>query len=486
VLDLCLEHECKICGVQITNFLQRKDHYQGSKHDKKVALELNEIFENSDEIPSKKPKIDLNLSAEMFLKKIENEVSRDTSNLTMGDFKLLAWQKEWLEGWDLPLPPQIISMCRITKCDICDTTFTSVIMAQAHFEGKNHEKKLKVRLATFCQQYGLETPKRLADTAPLNETFCSLCDVQLSSAIMARLHYAGKQHTKKREKAGIEGVIEDETGRFGIGGGFYKNASQQNEVEGDDLKEVLQSAAGEDGMDGTWADIKLKEQQTFQSEVRPNFSSNHTTKNVNQFFCQMCNLDLTSQADYDSHINGKNHKKKENLMNPQRDAIKQEGIEGNNFKEVLKSATADEDINGTWANVKLKQQQTFQSEVSPNVSFSFPIKEFNPFLCKICNIDLSSQANYNSHINGKSHKKKENSLDQTQNGEFFCDVCNIQVTSQVTFEAHIRGKQHAKKAGGPERHNFHCEVCNVSTTDQNGMTNHLNGKIHLRKINSST
>merc|ERR1719483_2038160 len=56
ILDLCLDNECKICGVQILNFLLRRDHYEGSKHEKKVRLELNELYGNSEESPPKKKK----------------------------------------------------------------------------------------------------------------------------------------------------------------------------------------------------------------------------------------------------------------------------------------------------------------------------------------------------------------------------------------------------------------------------------------------
>jgi len=400
VLELCLEDECKLCGVQITSFIQRKQHYDGAKHEKKVKLELSELYPlDGDESAPKKIKVDstdMNSCAEMFLKKISNEVSRDTSNLTYNDFKLADWQKKWLEGWDKPIPPQIISMCRSTKCDVCDSTFTSNIMAQSHFEGKNHEKKLKVCLEAFCQQNGLETPRRVvADSEGLSEDFCAVCQVALSSPVMARIHYAGKQHTKKAAQ-GPPAAVKDNTGRFGIGEGFYKEPAKEN-TENDDLKEVLKSAASEEGMDGTWGVDKSSEEQRFQNVVNP-----------------------------------------------------------------------------------------------PSVSFSYPVKQFSPFFCKICNIDLTSKVTYDAHIAGKNHKKKEDLMNKPNQGEFYCDVCDLQLGSLITFEAHIRGKQHAKRAGtrpnGGGGGQFKCSVCVITTTDQHGLTMHLNGKSHqskLKKINGT-
>eukprot|EP00092_Neocalanus_flemingeri_P010716 GFUD01011542.1.p1 GENE.GFUD01011542.1~~GFUD01011542.1.p1 ORF type:complete len:547 (+),score=131.39 GFUD01011542.1:33-1673(+) len=436
VLDLCLEDECKICGVQILNFLQRKQHYDGSKHEKKVRLELQEIYKNDEERPLKRGKIDMNSSAEMFLKKIENHVSRDASNLTMADFQLSAWQKERLESWDRPLPPQIISMCRITKCDVCESTFTSVIMAQAHFEGKNHEKKLKVCLEAFCQKNGLETPRKVADTAALSEDFCKCCEVALSSPAMARIHYAGKQHTKKKQAEialNPTGVVQDETGRFGIGAGFHKETPKPEEL-GDDLKETLKVSANEEGMDGTWGSEKTTEEQRFQSVVNPNVSFSYPIKKFSPFSCKICNIDMSSKATYDIHIAGKNHKKKENSINQ-------------------------------------------------------PTK--GEFFCDVCNLQLSALVTFEAHIRGKQHAKRVGAAERPDSGQFYCDVCFIQCSSEIQFQMHNNSKKHQSKLSGnqPPSGGFKCDVCSITTSDQNGLTMHLNGKNHqakLRKINGSS
>jgi len=397
VLDLCLDNECKLCGVQIHDFLQRKQHYEGAKHEKKVRLELSEIYKDDYESAPKKLKIDTDMSAEKFLKKIEHQVIKETVKERRADFKV----ESWLGDWDPPLPTPILVMCRVEKCEVCEATFTSVAMAKSHFEGKNHRKKFKVCLEAFCQQNCIETPERITGETLLDEKYCKLCDVALTSGQMAQSHYAGRQHVRRQQTA-AGAAANNDTVRFGIGQGFTSDEPGGLNVkveDNDDLKNKLTDQADKDFMNGTWAGLKLKEEKL----------------------------------------------------------------------EVF------------------KQEKQFPSEVSPNVSFSSPIKKFNPHYCKLCDLDLTSQVTYDAHIKGKNHKKKEDAVNQPKDG-FFCDVCNLHMTALPIFESHIRGKPHAKKVAASDKSKggYSCDVCNITTTDQNGLAMHLNGKSHqskLRKMN---
>ena len=74
-----------------------------------------------------------------------------------------------MEKWDRPLPPAIVAMCRIVKCEICEACFNSGLMAKSHYEGKNHEKKLRACLEVYCNKHSLELPRRVTSLA--EETF---------------------------------------------------------------------------------------------------------------------------------------------------------------------------------------------------------------------------------------------------------------------------------------------------------------------------
>ena len=121
-------------------------------------------------------------------------------------------EEEWLSVWASPLPPLIISQCRLTKCDICHVTYTSALQARSHFDGKNHDKKLRAALDLYCGQLGLRV------TAAEFERFCNICDVELTSEAVAKIHFAGRKHVDKQLKL-LSGrastpAISDPSGRF--------------------------------------------------------------------------------------------------------------------------------------------------------------------------------------------------------------------------------------------------------------------------------
>ena len=250
LLDQCEEDQCNICQVELTSSIQCRQHYEGSRHEKKVNQLLGKLFSDPADIP-KKRKLDAGASdadaaADLFLKKIESQVELDPSKVTFGDLKMDAWQSEWLLQWDCPLPPAIVSMCRLSKCDLCNLTFTSVPMARSHLEGKNHDKKLRAALEQYCGKYGLQVPRKHEDKVVEFERFCRLCQVELTSDSMARLHFAGKKHVDKQLKL-ISGrapssisATEDPTGRFSIGAGFARDMKPPDFSKDED-EEVAQS-----------------------------------------------------------------------------------------------------------------------------------------------------------------------------------------------------------------------------------------------------
>ena len=329
ILILCSSDRCDLCGVDHTSSGMRNAHYQGSKHEKKVKARLLDLFPEESSRP-KKARLDTDsgvAAALNFLKKIENQVDRDPNKPTYGDMKLEEWQKIWMEKWDRPLPPAIVAMCRIVKCEICEACFNSGLMAKSHYEGKNHEKKLRACLEVYCNKHSLELPRRV--TSQAEESFrnsetnmCSLCDVELSSEAMANLHYAGERHIKKKLKqmASLSTISakEDKTGRFGIGSGFVKESETRDKEGSDDLKDALSKAASEDGMDGRWGETETKPVPLmsidFGNSKEPPLPPKKSPVKLSDsgpFSCELCKLDnLGSRQQLEAHLMGKSHMKK--------------------------------------------------------------------------------------------------------------------------------------------------------------------------------
>lgn len=424
LMEQCGEDLCNICQVEMTSSIQRRQHYVGSRHEKKINQMLSKIFTELAEVPKKRKLDEISTSdaaAELFLKKLENQVERDPSQVTYGELKLDSWQSEMLSHWDCPLPPAILSLCRLSRCDLCSLTFTSVVMARSHFEGKNHDKKLRAALEHFCGKYGLQVPRKHEDKAAEFERFCRICQVELTSDSMARLHFAGKKHVDKQLKLmsgrapSSTSSTSDFTGRFSIETGLVSEikAPDFTKDEDEELKQSLE-ATGDDGGGGEGnPPVPL-----MSLEV-----SNPFDNKSDQFFCPLCNVQLNSRLVYDQHVAGKAHRKK------------QMGSGGN----------------------------------------------CGELRCEVCNLTLTSKVVYDDHIRGKQHQKKVAGGGEGTEGQHSCDICLVQCSTEDQLESHLSGKSHQKKAasriqGGPG--GFKCAVCNIATTDQNGLTQHLNGKAH--------
>lgn len=112
--------------------------------------------------------------------------------------------KAWQDMYDAPLPTELLKKCRIAKCDLCDIEFTSAIVAKSHYVGKNHSKKTNLFLSDFALNHPEQkVPVRVNQafdkppepdqpvtviaglTQNQDETFCHLCNIGLSSKIVA-------------------------------------------------------------------------------------------------------------------------------------------------------------------------------------------------------------------------------------------------------------------------------------------------------------
>jgi len=461
LLKLCLENECKICGVQITTFLIRQQHYTGAKHEKRVKIELEEIYkQNDEESMPKKKKVEKNVfNPDDFLRRMESQVNRTSSHIskepTLGEFKLSKWFEDWSKSWDLPIPSEIISMCSSTKCSICEISFKGVLEAKSHFGGKKHGDKFKACLDAFCQQKGITAPQKIGEGTRLKEDFCKICKVELSSSTMARIHFDGKRHINNMKSVSVQG--ED----------------KEYSVPSDDLKSVLEEAVVEDGMDGTWGetptDCKLKICQEIDSKpslIEPSLKYNEE----NEFFCNICNIRLSSQVTYNDHINGKSHKKKVNCGNQTNGFFCQLcGI------TMTGQQTYDAHISGKLHAKKLaakvSQEKTFpdfennlvitSQDLSEDMKTEAPDNTMNITLtpnqlhCKVCDLILNSQITYDVHISGKNHKKRLNSTINASD-TYFCHLCRIELNGKSCYEAHLSGKPHAKKLAAQN-------ACNLSS-----------------------
>ena len=388
IMILCCDDRCDLCAVDITSSVLRDAHYNGAKHEKKVRAKLQELITNDEDRP-KRVKVDQAVSsggvaaAMDFLKKIEADVDRDPSKQNYGDMKLEEWQKVWLEKWDRPVPASIISMCRIMKCDICEASFNSGIMAKSHYEGKNHEKKLTACLKVYCTQHNLELPQKKLSSGGNYEKYCHVCECELSSESMARLHYAGQNHVKRKLRqmsalATTSAVEEARSGRFGIGTDFIKNKQPtvKSDDDHDDLREKLADNSELDCSFGSSGVCENKKPvplmsltvtppkpvaKDYFSDVPGVAQSSLVTQSRADYSCEICGLEcLGSKQSYEAHVHGKAHAK------------------------------------------KVKESEEGGSET---------------FYCDICNVTSPNQSSFETHIRGSKHARRRDQSEDRVDGK---------------------------------------------------------------------
>ncbi|XP_042200505.1 zinc finger matrin-type protein 4-like [Callorhinchus milii] len=162
---------CKVCSAQLISQSQRVAHYESRKHASKVRLYYM-LHPVDGSCPAKK--------------------LRSENGSEDGDVDK--------------------NKC----CTLCNMSFTSPVVAQSHYQGKIHAKRLKLLLG---EQPPLGTGGSLVNpippslsTALINpsppqrrdsDRYCQLCNAWFNNPMMAQQHYDGKKHKKNAARADL-------------------------------------------------------------------------------------------------------------------------------------------------------------------------------------------------------------------------------------------------------------------------------------------
>ncbi|KAL7848048.1 hypothetical protein AOLI_G00227660 [Acnodon oligacanthus] len=224
---------CRVCSAQLISQSQRVAHYKSRKHANKVRLYYM-LHPVDGGCPAKK------------LRKDNGSEDGDVDK----------------------------NKC----CTLCNMSFTSAVVAQSHYQGKIHAKRLKLLL-------GETTPRRTTDSPgwpeqvvtdvsvvspltqmPLSLRFCLMCKACFNNPGMAQQHYSGKKHKKNTAQA-------------------YLLAQ---------LGETLDTHHNND-----W--VPTRRQGSFGRLLKQNR------------MCELCSVTLNSVAQYHAHLQGSKHQN--NLKN---------------------------------------------------------------------------------------------------------------------------------------------------------------------------
>ncbi|XP_077114424.1 zinc finger matrin-type protein 4 [Ranitomeya variabilis] len=171
---LFTETYCKICNAQLISESQRVAHYESKKHANKVRLYYM-LHPEDGGPPSKKLRPDDPESD-------ETEVDKNKC------------------------------------CTLCNMFFTSAIVAESHYQGKTHAKRVKLVLGESAdipartepvQENPEPTEVNIQEEDTLwsihigseSRKFCDLCRAWFNNPMMAQQHYEGKKHKKNAARA---------------------------------------------------------------------------------------------------------------------------------------------------------------------------------------------------------------------------------------------------------------------------------------------
>uniref|UniRef100_A0A2R5LI16 Putative zinc finger matrin type 3 n=1 Tax=Ornithodoros turicata TaxID=34597 RepID=A0A2R5LI16_9ACAR len=123
------------------------------------------------------------------------------------------------DGDSAGVPPE---MMQPLYCKLCDAKLNGSLQATAHYGGKSHAKRVKqylqnhglpVQQGAAAVVNGKATEKKSTETL---EKFCKLCDVAFTSEIQAKQHYEGRNHQRRLrgEPALPKGFFNPLTGRW--------------------------------------------------------------------------------------------------------------------------------------------------------------------------------------------------------------------------------------------------------------------------------
>ncbi|XP_074524144.1 uncharacterized protein zmat3 [Halichoeres trimaculatus] len=215
-------------------------------------------------------------------------------------------------------------LCKPLYCKLCNVTLNSAQQAQAHYQGKNHSKKLRNFYAGSQQPPAIRIPDALegagqtALSSGSNDSdagrqalykgatrvilatendYCKLCDASFSSPAVAQAHYQGKNHAKKLRLAEAQQNANNMEGN-------NDSAQKRSRKDGSEYRLVKNRRSPQlpASMPGPYYNPRPRQRipRDLAMCVTPS----------GQFYCSMCNCGAEQEADFRQHLESKQHKAK--------------------------------------------------------------------------------------------------------------------------------------------------------------------------------
>uniref|UniRef100_A0A3Q0T9Q2 Zinc finger protein 346 n=1 Tax=Amphilophus citrinellus TaxID=61819 RepID=A0A3Q0T9Q2_AMPCI len=188
-----------------------------------------------------------------------------------------------------------------SQCKVCSAVLISESQKLTHYQSKKHANKVRRYLSIQNEQEpALKKLKPLTSDSDCNNgdtdrlKVCHVCNMTFSAPVVAESHYQGKVHAKNLRlktvgpQALVTGNNNNNPDRFcSICQASFNNPlmAQQHYVGKKHRKQMT----------------KLKLMETYGPSTAP-------ASTLNGYPCTICNIELNSVEQYQSHISGKGNK----------------------------------------------------------------------------------------------------------------------------------------------------------------------------------
>ncbi|KAG5275459.1 hypothetical protein AALO_G00120520 [Alosa alosa] len=215
-------------------------------------------------------------------------------------------------------------LCKPLYCKLCNVTLNSAQQAQAHYQGKNHSKKLRNFYAGSQQPPPIRIPEiaepvsQQPNSTPPTESatckqpvsfkgagrvilatendYCKLCDASFSSPAVAQAHYQGKNHAKRLRLAEAQQSTSYSES--------CESGQRRTRKEGSEFRLIKNRRAphAPPVIPGPYYNPRPRQRipRDLAMCVTPS----------GQFYCSMCNSGASEEADFRLHLESKQHKSK--------------------------------------------------------------------------------------------------------------------------------------------------------------------------------
>ncbi|XP_078267050.1 zinc finger matrin-type protein 3-like [Rhinoraja longicauda] len=217
--------------------------------------------------------------------------------------------------FDADQDPVLADLCRPLHCKLCNVSLNSTQQAQAHYQGKNHSKKLRNYYAGHqcvsaskmtnpvdqpptqphppaAQSGSSKTASRVI-LATAND-YCKLCDASFSSPAVAQAHYQGKNHAKRLRLAEAQktNALSEAT--------VLTKRRQRNEGSAFKVVSHRRNLHGVQNTLGPYFNPRSRQRipRDLAMCVTPS----------GQFYCSMCNIGASEEQEFRLHLESKLHK----------------------------------------------------------------------------------------------------------------------------------------------------------------------------------